>query len=120
MEDCNSTKILMDPRAKLDEDKGGERVDATEYRRVIGLRYLLHTRPDLSFSVGMASRYMEKSTVKHQRAVKQILRYLKGTVNLGLVYTQGGKEEEIVGYTDSDLAGDLVGRRSTTCMSLET
>jgi len=63
---------------------------------------------------------MEKSTVKHQRAVKQILRYLKGTMNLGLVYTQGGKEEEIVGYTDSDLAGDLVGRRSTTCMSLET
>ena len=38
MEDCNSTKILMDPRAKLDEDKGGERVDAIEYRRVIGLR----------------------------------------------------------------------------------
>ena len=82
--------------------------------------YLLHTRPDLSFLVGMASRYMEKSTVKHKKAVKQILRYLKGTVNLGLVYTQGGKEEEIVGYTDSDLAGDLVGRRSTAGMSLET
>ena len=120
MEDCNPTKIPMDPGAKLDEDEGGERVDATEYRRVIGLRYLLHTRPDLSFSIGMASRYMEKSTMKDQRALKQILRYLKGTVNLGLVYTQGGKEEEIVGYTDSDLAGDLVGRRSTTCMSLET
>ena len=41
-------------------------------------------------------------------------------MHLGLVYTQGGKEEEIVGYTDSDLAGDLVGRRSTAGMSLET
>ena len=58
--------------------------------------------------------------MKDQRALKQILRYLKGTVNLGLVYTQGGKEEEIVGYTDSDLASDLVRRRSTTGMSLET
>lgn len=67
----------MSPRARLDEDKQGVLVDATEYRRVIGcLRYLLHTRPDLSFLVWMASRFMEKPTVMHQKAVKQILRYL--------------------------------------------
>jgi len=118
MEDSNPTKIPMDPGVKLDADKGGVRIDATEYRRVIGcLRYLLHTRPDLSFSVGMCSRYMEKPTVKHQKAVKQILRYLKGTVDLGLVYTQEGKEEIIIGYSDSDLGGDLVGRRSTGGMA---
>jgi hypothetical protein len=118
MGDCNPTKIPMDPGAKLDADKGGVRVDGTEYRRVIGcLRYHLHTRPDLSFSVGMCSRYMEKPTVKHQRAVKHILRYLKGTIDLGLVYTQEGKEETIIGYSDSDLGGDLVGRRSTGGMA---
>jgi hypothetical protein len=67
----------MDPGEKLDADKQGERIDAAEYRRIIGyLRYLLHTRPGLSFAVGMASRFMEKPTVKHLKAVKQIMRYL--------------------------------------------
>jgi hypothetical protein len=71
MGDCNPTKVPMDPGMKLDADKEGEKVDATEFRRIIGcLRYLLHTRPDLSFSVGMASRFMEKPTVKHRSAVK--------------------------------------------------
>ena len=118
MTNCNATKCPMDPGAKLDADKQGERIDATEYRRILGcLRFLLHTRPDLSFSAGMASRFMEKPTVKHLKAVKQILRYLKGTLNFGLVYTQEGKEELLVGYTDSDVGGDLVGRRSTGGMA---
>ena len=114
MSDCNATRIPMDPGMKLDADKQGERTDATRYRRIIGcLRYLLHTRPDMSYSVGVASRFMEKPTVKHFNAVKQILRYLKGTLNLGLVYTQEKKPEVLVGYTDSDSGGDVVGRRST-------
>ena len=53
MSDCNSVKTPMEPRMQLHKDAEGETVDDTEYRRVIGcLRYLLHTRPDLSFSVG--------------------------------------------------------------------
>jgi len=78
----------MDPGAKLDVDKQREKIDATKYRRIIGcLSYLLSTRPDLSFSVGMASRFMEKPTIKHLGAVKQIMRCLKGTLNFGLVYS---------------------------------
>ena len=93
-------------------------MDATEYRRVIGcLRYLLHTRPYLSFAVGVASRFMEKPTVMHYKAVKQILRYLKGTIHFGLVYSRGGAEEVITGFTDSDLAGDMDDRKSTSGMA---
>jgi len=118
MGDCNPTKYPMEPGMKLHADKQGERTDATNYRRIIGcLRYLLHTRPDLAFSVGVASRFMEKPTVMHLKAVKQILRYLKGTIDLGLVYTQEGKPEVITGYSDSDLAADVVGRRSTGGMA---
>lgn len=118
MEDCNPTKIPMETGTKLHEDKEGQRVDATDYRRIIGcLRYLIHTRPDLAFSVGVVSRYMEKPTVMHMKAVKQILRYLKGTIDFGLVYTQGEKQETLVGYSDSDLAADLGGRRSTPGMA---
>jgi hypothetical protein len=110
---CNPTKIPMNPGVKTHNKKQGVKTDS-EYRSVIGcLRYLLHTRPDMVFSVGMASRFMEKPTVLHSRAVKQILRYLQGTLNYGLVYTKEEKEEKLVGYSDSDLAGDLDHRRST-------
>lgn len=118
MEDCNPTKIPMNLGTKLHEDKKGQRIDAFEYRSVVGcLRYLLHTRPDLAFSVGIASRYMEKPTVMHLKAVKQIMRYMQVSVDHGLVYTKGGNPEVLDGYSDSDLAADLVGRRSTAGMA---
>ena len=118
MMDCNPTKIPMNPGTKLHDDKAREAIDATGYRRIIGcLRYLLHTRPDLAFSVGMASRFMKRPTVMHSNAVKQILRYLKDTMNYGVVYTREEKEERLVGYSDSDLAGDMDHRRSTGGMA---
>ncbi|KAG6501180.1 hypothetical protein ZIOFF_041052 [Zingiber officinale] len=64
----------MEPKTQLHKDLEGTPVDATEYRRIVGyLRYLLHTRPDLSYSVGMASRYMQRLTIMHHKVVKQIL-----------------------------------------------
>ena len=93
-------------------------MDATEYRRVIrSLRYLLHTQPDLSFAVGMASRFMQRPTEMHQKIVKQFLRYLKGTMHYGLVYYSGGGPEMITAYINSDLAGDLDDRKSTGGMA---
>ncbi|KAG6512493.1 hypothetical protein ZIOFF_030614 [Zingiber officinale] len=118
MADCNATKHPMEPKTQLHKDLEGTLVDATEYRRVIGcLRYLLHTRPDLSYPVGMASRYMERPTTMHHKVVKQILRYLKGTIHFGLAYIKGPPEISIFGYSDSDLAGDLDGRKSTSGMA---
>jgi len=71
MSECNYTRFPMKLGSKLNADKCGIPVDATGYRRMIGcLRYLLHTRPDLSYLVGLASRFMEKPTVMHTKAVK--------------------------------------------------
>jgi hypothetical protein len=118
MQDCNSTKVPTDPGCKLDSDKEGVPVDSTEYRRMVGcLRYLLHTRPDLSYSVGVTSRFMEKPTVMHVKAIKQILRYLHGTLNLGLVYVRGGSAGHLAGYSDSDHGSDVMQRRSTGGMA---
>ena len=112
MDDCNPCKCPMEPKLQLGKDIEGETVDPTEYRRVIGsLRHLLHTRPDLAHSVGVVSRFMERPTIVHQKAVKQILRYVRGTVEFGLEYTCGG-EGKLVGYNDSSLAGDIDDRRS--------
>ena len=89
-------------------------MNATEYRRLIGsLRYLIHTRPDLGYSVGVVSRYMESPKESHLKAVKQILRYVKGTVNYGLKYKKGG-DGKVIGYSDSSHGMDQDDRRGTT------
>ncbi|GJW08865.1 ribonuclease H-like domain, reverse transcriptase, RNA-dependent DNA polymerase [Tanacetum coccineum] len=80
MMDSNETQIPMDPDTKLVKAEDGNSVDATYYRSLIGsLRYLLHTRPDLSYSVGLLSRFMQDPKDHHLKAVKQVIRYIKGT-----------------------------------------
>jgi hypothetical protein len=112
---CNPTHIPMEPRLKLSKHSQAESVDATEYRSVVGsLRYLLHTRPDLTFAVGYVSRFMEKPTKEHMMAVKHILRYVKGTLNIGCSYKKLTGEPRLLGYSDSDHAGDIDDRKSTT------
>ncbi|XP_038688747.1 secreted RxLR effector protein 161-like [Tripterygium wilfordii] len=64
------------------------------------------------YVVNLVNRYMERPTELHLQSVKRILRYLKGTTELGIFYSNGG-DEELVGYTDSDYAGDVEDRKST-------
>nr|GEW32471.1 ribonuclease H-like domain, reverse transcriptase, RNA-dependent DNA polymerase [Tanacetum cinerariifolium] len=72
MMESNDTKIPMDPGTKLVKAKDGNSVDATYYRNLIGsLRYLIHTRPDLSYSVGLLSRFMQDPRDHHLKAIKQ-------------------------------------------------
>ncbi|KAK2414991.1 hypothetical protein QL285_037518 [Trifolium repens] len=75
--------------------------------------YLLATRPDLAYSVCLVARFMEKPTESHLIAAKRILRYVKGTANLGTLYQRGVKQA-LQGWTDSDYAGDIEDRKSTS------
>jgi hypothetical protein len=113
---CNSSTLPMEPRLKLSRSSTTPTVDATAYRRIIGgLRYLIHTRPDLAFAVGYLSRFMEAPHEDHLVAVKRVLRYVAGTRTHGLYYTR--KEEgraRLTGYSDADMAGDVDTRKSTT------
>jgi hypothetical protein len=85
-----------------------EEVDATQYQRLVGsLRYLAHTRLDLAFSVGYVSRFMQRPTTEHQQAMKRIIRYVAGNLNHGLYYLKCPGEAHLVGYSDSNHAGDI-------------
>ncbi|GKC85148.1 uncharacterized mitochondrial protein-like protein [Tanacetum coccineum] len=73
----------MEKDLKLSKAEDEPEVKATQYQKVVGsLRYLLHTRPDLTYSVGVVSRYMQSPRESHARAIKQILRYLKALLDM--------------------------------------
>nr|GEY33157.1 ribonuclease H-like domain, reverse transcriptase, RNA-dependent DNA polymerase [Tanacetum cinerariifolium] len=101
MLDCNETLIPMDPGIRLTKITEGTMVNSTEYRSIIGcLRYLLHTRPDLSCSVGLLSHFMQEPKEQHMKAIRQVLRYVKGTKDYGITYKHNGGNK-IHGFSDS-------------------
>ena len=73
---------------------------------------MMCTRPDICFAVGMVSRYQSNPGPVHWKAVKRILRYLKGTATYSLCYE--GNDMQLKGYTDADWGGDLDERKSAS------
>ena len=114
MNDCNPAKTPMECQLKLNREGEGVEVEATHYIKLIGcLRYLTLTRPDLIFSVSYLSRFMSKPYSNHMAVAKRILRYIKGTSEYGLV-CGSSKEPRLMGYCDSDYAGDLDDWKTTS------
>jgi hypothetical protein len=119
MDECIPVSTPVDNSLKLIPiTRDEEIVDANEYRSIVGaLNYAaVLTRPDIAFAVGMVSRYMQKPGKLHWIAVKRIMRYLKGTINYGLIYQEDLDIKNIVleAYCDSDWAGDVIDRKSTS------
>ncbi|KAF2302567.1 hypothetical protein GH714_037799 [Hevea brasiliensis] len=77
------------------------------------LLYLLFTRPEISFIVNRLAQYMHRPTEEHWQAVKRVLRYLQGTAEYGLLL-RPSSVYEISAYSDSDWAGSIEDRKSTT------
>jgi len=111
---CKPISAPMEPNTKICAHEGKDLEDATMYRQLVGtLIYLTLTRPDISFAVGVMSRYMQNPKKPHLEAVRRILRYVNRTLDHGIMYKRGG-ECKLVGYCDADYAGDHDTRRSTT------
>lgn len=114
MQDSKEVGNPIVPGTKLSKDEEGEIVDATNYKRIVGsLMYLATTRPDLSFSISVISRFMEKPTEKHLVAAKRVLRYVKGTLEFGIMYRRS-QDVKLMVLSDSDYAGDHDDRKSTS------
>ena len=114
MLESNSVRNPMVPGTILSKDDVGAPVDVTKFKQAVGsLMYLTATRPDLMYGVSLISRYMANPKESHWAAAKRIFRYLKGTIDHGLFY-QKGKKIDFTAYSDSNYAGDLDDRRSTS------
>eukprot|EP00253_Pinus_taeda_P010235 PITA_10235 len=85
MAECNPLTTPMEQNLKLTSMEGKEFEDATKYRQLVGsLSYLTTTRPDISFDVGILSKFMQKHCEGHWSIAKIVLKYLKGTQDFGL------------------------------------
>lgn len=86
------------------------------YRQAIGCLMFLSnvTRPDITYIVNYLSRYVTCYDKEHWIAVKTVFRYLRGTINYGILYNGLCEDKRLCGFSDSDYAGDLDTRRSTT------
>jgi hypothetical protein len=120
MMDCRpmSTPLVTNWR-KIDASDS-KTVDPTVYRQLIGsLMYLVNTRPDISFAVNSLSQFMVDPRRVHWIVVKHVLRYLRGTVEYGLLYERSGGVT-LAGFTDVDWAGCAEDRKSTSgcCFSI--
>jgi hypothetical protein len=72
------------------------------------------TRPDLAHAVSVVSKYMANPGKQHWDVVKWIFKYLKGTTDYGITFVRQKSDLSVVGYVDTDYAGDLDDRRLTT------
>jgi Reverse transcriptase (RNA-dependent DNA polymerase) len=115
--EAKSKSVPLNTAVKLTKDDGDLlNKDKYGYSQLIGsLMYLaVCTRPDIAQAVGALAKYMTTPTTVHWSAATGVLRYLAGTKDYGLNFGQAGSNKELLGYCDSDYAGDLDTRRSTT------
>jgi hypothetical protein len=106
-------KLSSRQRPVIEDEK--DHMSHIPYSNVVGnLMYaMICTRPDLVHDVSVVSRFMHNPGKGHWNAVKWILRYLKGTSHFGLLFDKNSvKEIGVMGFVDSDFAGDLDKKRS--------
>ena len=114
LEDSASARTPSTTAVKLGPCENSIKVDVTSYRGMIGsLLYLTASRPDIMYATCLCARFQADPRDLHLIAVKRILRYLKGTPNLGIWYPKKSGFN-LIGYTDSDYAGSVVDRKSTS------
>ena len=116
MEDYHAVSTPIAAGTRLTKGDIWTSADGTKppYRELIGcLLYLARaTRPDIAHAVSMLSQFNDCFGKLHWTAAKRVLRYLKGTAELGITYKH--EKSDLVGYVDADYAGDLEDRRSFT------
>lgn len=96
-------------------DEGDSFSNLLLYRTLIGfLQYLMYTRPGIAFVVNKLNQFLSTPKMQHWLACKRLLRYLKQTVGLGLLFSPSPNDLSLLVYTNADHVGCKVTRRSTS------
>jgi hypothetical protein len=82
------------------------------YKKIVGsLIYMTITKPDLNYTFGLESQFMQVPWKPHLDGVRHTLRYVNATTNYGLFY-EASTELQVHGYIDADWVGSISDRRS--------
>ena len=99
---------------KLTSEEGKSFEDPTKYKQLVGsLIYLSITRPDITFVVGILSKFMHHPCEGNWVVEKRVLKYLKGTQTYGIKYSKV-LDFHLAGYSNSDFDGDRENGVSTS------
>ena len=111
---CKIASTPMNVNEKIISNDGTGLANARCFRRIAGgLNYLSHTWPDIKFPISVVSRFVDNLTNHHFGVVKRIIRYVAGTTDFGIWYSKTS-DFRLFGFTDSDYAGYLDDRKSTS------
>jgi hypothetical protein len=121
LSDANPVSTPMDPGLRLDATMGAvspediSTMRSIPYLSAVGaLLYLATmTRPDIANAVSILARFCSNPGIAHWKAVKHLFKYLKGTMDLKLVYRPDNSSELFTSYTDADHGGCKDNGRST-------
>ncbi|BBH09856.1 transposable element gene [Prunus dulcis] len=114
MTDCKPCPTPLPSDTRLSCLDGDPLSDPSTYRSMVGgLQYLTLSRPDISFAVNQVCQFMHNPRSSHLQVVKRIFRYIKGTVEQGLVFHRSN-DFTLRSFSDADWAGSVDDRRSTT------
>ncbi|KAL2248429.1 UNVERIFIED_CONTAM: Retrovirus-related Pol polyprotein from transposon TNT 1-94 [Sesamum indicum] len=107
-------QLSKEQSPKTDSKKA--KMDKIPYSNVIGsIMYLMVcTRPDIAYAISCLSRYMLNPGTPHWEALKHLLRYLRGTIDIGITFSRNSDYTQLVGFVDSNYANDRDSRKSTT------
>ena len=114
MKNCKSAPTPLSASERLSCEDGTllSLEDSTRYRSIVGaLQYLTLTHPDLAFSVNKVCQFLHSPTTAHWSAVKRILRYIKGSINVGLTISKT-VTNLVNTFSDANWAGSIDDRRS--------
>lgn len=114
MQDSKPVTSPMEAGLKLNVPKPTDKPCDVPYQSLIGsLMYLaIATRPDIAHAISYLSQFNSRFSNEHWIAAKRVLRYLKGTKNLGITYSK--TNQPIIGFADADWASCTIDRRSYT------
>jgi len=114
MTDCKPCSTPVDTNPKLSAAEGAPLVNGTDFRSLIGaLQYLTFTRLDIAYAVQQVCLHMHDPREPHLAALKRILRYIRGTLHLGLLLRPSTQSDLLV-YSDAHWAGCPDTRKSTS------
>ena len=99
---CKLIGTPIDANHKLGMNIENKAVNKENYQKLVGkLIYLSQTRPNIAFVVGVVSQFMHNPNEDHMNAIFRILKYLKGTLGRGLLFSKNDMLD-IEAYTDAD------------------